>query len=148
MFPELLPNNNDNPTVPVEKSMGTVFLFDFSKQQFVIKDGKLVEATYEEAIRQWISIVLITEKGKYGVYKDLDFGLSIAQFIGRKDIPIGVLTSDIKRQIEEQLIKHPEIEGLQNFSLSRKDSKAIISFEVLTKRGVIQGGEYEVKFSG
>jgi Protein of unknown function (DUF2634) len=137
----------DETALP-EKKMGKVFLFDFDERKFVLKDGKPVEANYEEAIKQWVSMVMITEKNKYGVYKGSDFGLSIAQFIGRKDIPLATISSETKRQIEEQLIQHPEILGISDFSMTRQDGKALISFSVQTKQGLITGIEKAVRFSG
>nr|WP_306220688.1 DUF2634 domain-containing protein [Cohnella sp. WQ 127256] len=147
MFPTIK-YEDENENLP-EASMGKVFLFDYDKREFVLKDGKPVLATYEQAIKQWITMVLITERGKYQVYKDLDLGLNIAQFIGRKDIPLGVINSEVKRQIEEQLIRHPEIVGISDFALTRQDSKAIFSFSVHTKQGtLIEGVQSEVKYSG
>lgn len=147
MFPTI---DFDEEDVSLSQStMGKVYLFDFDRKQFVLSDGKPVEASYEEAIKQWVTMVLITEQGKYGVYKDLDFGLRIAQFIGRKDIPLATITSEVKRQIEEQLMQHPEIESVSDFSLSKQDGKAIVSFSVQTKQGVlIDGIQSEVKYSG
>jgi hypothetical protein len=131
-----------------EKKLGKVFLFDFNEGKFVLKDGKTVEATYEQAIKQWVSMVMITERDKYRVYQDLEFGLNLTQFIGRKDIPLATITSEVKRQIEEQLIQHPEIESVSNFSLTRQDGKALISFSVQTKQGLIEGIESVVRYSG
>jgi hypothetical protein len=146
LFPQI--NFTANEANLPEKKMGKVFLFDFDERKFVLKDGKPVEATYEEAIRQWVAMVLITEKDKYGVYKGSDFGLSIAQFIGRKDVPLATISSETKRQIEEQLVQHPEILGIADFSMTRQDGKAIISFSVQTKQGLIVGIEKAVRFSG
>lgn len=145
MFPNII---NVTTNLSVNQTMGKVFLFDLNTRQYVLKDGKPVEATYEEAILQWVAMVITTEKGKYGIYKDLDFGLNLVQFIGRKDLRLAVISSVIKTQIEEQLIKHPEIQSIENFSFSRSDGKGHIRFNVRTKQGLIEGIEKEVIYSG
>ncbi|MFD2671807.1 DUF2634 domain-containing protein [Marinicrinis sediminis] len=147
MFPTI-DFNDEELSPPKDITLGKVFLFDYKARKNVLKDGKPVEANYEQAISQWITKILITEQGKYEVYKDLEFGLSINQFIGRKDIPVSVMTSEIKRQMEEQLTRHPEVESISNFNLSRQDNKAIICFNVQTKQGLIEGIEREVRYSG
>lgn len=143
MFPDLPAQENTDLSEP---RMGKVFLFDFEAGHTVMRDGMPVEATYEQAIRQWVAMVMLTERDKYRVYRELDHGIQFAQFVGRKDIPVAVIISEVKRQIEEQLIRHPEIEAVDNFELDRKDGIARISFSVQTKRGDIQGIESEVRY--
>jgi len=146
MFPTF--DLNEGDTIPVDKPMGKVFLFDFHERKHVMRDGKPVEATYEEAIKQWVSTLLITESQKYKVYRGTDFGMALNQFVGRRDIPIGVIASEAKRQLEEVLILHPEITGLDDFKIERADNKAEMSFVVITKSGAMVGIESEVKYSG
>lgn len=145
MFPEL--PANDDVSLP-EQRMGKVFLFDFNSKQFVMKDGRPAEATYEQAIKQWVSMILITEQGKFRIYQGLDHGVQFASFIGRKDIPAAVIGSEVKRQIEEQLTRHPEIEGIEAFAIARSNGKAVIQFSVQTRLGLIEGIESEVIYSG
>ncbi|MNC27826.1 hypothetical protein D3C75_760140 [compost metagenome] len=129
-------------------TMGRVFLFDFTERAFVLSNGRPVEATYEEAIRQWVTMVITTEQDKYGVYNGDAFGLKVIQFIGRKDLPTSAIISELRRQIEEQLTKHPEITGIANFTVTRSDSIARISFSLKSRNGLIEGVEQEVKFVG
>lgn len=147
MFPTLQFNIEEDINLPIS-TLGKVFLFDFEKKQHVLKDGKPVKATYEQAIKQWVSFLFITELDAYEVYKDTDFGLMIKQFIGRRDLPITVISSELKRQIEEKVILHPEIQSIENFNFIREDSQAIVSFSLITKNGVIDGVESKVKYSG
>lgn len=131
-----------------ERALGKVFLFDFDKKCHVLKDGKPVLATYEQAIQQWLTMLLITEAGKFKVYQDNEFGLEVSQFIGRRDVPLGVILSEVSRQIEEKALEHPEIEELNNFNIERDGSMAVISFDVITKQGIIEAFTSEVKYNG
>lgn len=147
MFPTVEINEEELNTGTSEKTLGKVFLFDFNNKRHVLRDGKPVEATYDEAIRQWLTMLLITEANKFKVYKDSGFGVEFLQFIGRRDLPVGVIVSEIKRQLEEKALEHPEIEGLSDFEIVRKNNIASISFSVQTKRGLISGVTSEVKYS-
>lgn len=147
MFPEI-EFLSDSDTLPVQTDMGKVFLFDFENKRFVLKDGKPVEATYEEAIRQWVTMLMITELDQYVIYDETGFGIRIKQFIGRRDIPLGVISSEVKRQVSEQVTMHSQITGVDNFGIAREDGKAKLTFSVATLRGVIDGFEGEVMIDG
>ncbi|MED5017937.1 DUF2634 domain-containing protein [Paenibacillus chibensis] len=147
MFPEIDPIS-DSDTLPVQTDLGKVFLFDFEEKRYVLRDGKPVEASYDEAIRQWVTMLLITEIDQYFIYADTEFGIGIKQFIGRRDIPLGVINSEVKRQITEQVTKHSQITGVDNFEIAREDGKAKLTFSVSTLRGVVDGIESEVKIGG
>ena len=143
MFPET--EDETFEIVSSAEALGTVFLFDFNKRCYVLRDGKPVVATYEEAIKQYVTMLLITEVDKYNIYKENSFGVEVTKFIGRRDLTTGVIASEVKRQLEEKLILHPEINGIQNFSVSRSSGLATISFDVVTNQGIISGVTSEVK---
>lgn len=148
MFPTSYEVEEELNTESSEQSMGKVFLFDFNEKRHVLKDGKPVLATYEQAITQWLTMLIITEVDKYKVYKESGFGLELYRFIGRKDIPVGVILSEVSRQIEEKALEHPEIEALEDFEIERDGSRATISFTVITKQGVIEAFKSEAKYNG
>lgn len=134
MFPQF-DTTIDITTPSEEPKTGRVFLFDFTSKQYVLSDGKAVEATYEQSIQQWLTKVLITEIDKYEIYKDTGFGMSILQFIGRRDLPVGVVNSEVKRQLEEKIIDRPEIVSVEDFATAREGSEVFISFNVVTAKG-------------
>lgn len=143
------------PTIEIELEestetilpMGTVFLFDFNTKRHILRDGKPVKATYDESIRQWLTMLLLTEVNKFKVYQNSGFGVEFLQYIGRRDLPLGVLISEVKRQLEEKALLHPEIEGLNNFEIARENNIAVITFDVQTKQGMITGVTSEVKYN-
>ena len=58
MFPEIdydfeFEEEQDAELLPTK--LGRAPLFDFKKRQYVLKDGKVVECTQEQAVRQWVS---------------------------------------------------------------------------------------------
>lgn len=131
----------------VSTTLGKVFLFDFDTRQYVLVNGKPVEATYEQAIKQWISFLLTTELSTYKIHEDTGFGLSLKQFIGRRDIDKSIIESEVERQIEEKLIMHPEISSIEDVAITRDGSKATVSFKVVTSQGVTISTESEVLYS-
>lgn len=149
MFPENSITLNELETLSaVSTTLGKVFLFDFDTRQYVLINGKPVEATYEQAIKQWITFILTSETDAFAIYKGTDFSISLKQFIGRRDIDKSIIESEVERQLLEKLILNPEIIGIEGISFSRDGSKALISFNVITKQGIINGIESEVLYSG
>lgn len=134
MFPTI---EDETEIVQEAEQLGTVFLFDFDACSYVVRDGKLVVASYEDAIKQWVTMLLITEINKYEIYKASEFGISLSNFIGRRDLPTGVISSEAKRMIEEKALLHPEIEAVNAFSVTRSNGVASINFNVQTKNGVV-----------
>ncbi|MBO7747346.1 DUF2634 domain-containing protein [Paenibacillus sp. MWE-103] len=136
MFPNvtLLPvgPNTQSGAAP----LGRVFLFDFETRRFVLQDGKPVEASHEQAIYQWVMMLLITEPDQYPIYTDTGFGMQFKHFIGRRDIPIGVINSELRRQLEEKVLLHPEITGIDNAMVTRAENEAVLSLQVQTLRGL------------
>lgn len=68
MFPQTVVNTSEINTKAT--TQGKSFLFDFDTNNFVIKDGKLVEVEGIEAIKTWIAKILRTEKFKFNIYDE------------------------------------------------------------------------------
>ena len=72
MFPNSIDITLNNET---KLSSGTKsYLFDFDSGDFVVRDGKLVECDGIDAIKVWIEKILHTEKGRYTIYTDTEYG--------------------------------------------------------------------------
>lgn len=106
-------------------------LFDFEKGQYVIKDGKIVECTQEEAIRQWVGFLIKTPADKFEVYKDSYFGMYIHNLIGWKDA--GFVASEIKRELTEKCPDNRAIEKIEDFEFSRNGGVMNIKFTAIKK---------------
>ena len=85
----MFPNSNDimldNKT---QTSSGTKsYLFDFTTGDFVVRDGKLIECDGISAIKVWIEKILRTEKGRYLIYDNTEYGWYCRQYSARRNKP-------------------------------------------------------------
>lgn len=110
--------------------MGKSFLFDFDTGDFVVQDGKLVECNGMEAVRVWIEKILRTEKGRFRIYEDTDYGCRIEDLLIGSNYPVSFIEAELKREIEEALLQNPRITAVSNFSLERGVSFITVSMEV------------------
>lgn len=118
---------------------GKVFMFDFDKNEFVVKDGKLVEISKTIAIKQFVSWTLRTQIDKYKIYSD--YGIDKEILIGQKSLPTSFVNSEFKRIIEEQLTRNPSITRIENFSFSKERTTLTVLFDIVTTDGVINISE-------
>lgn len=128
----------------VQKSnkIGKTYQFDYQKKAHMIIDGKFVECTSIEAIEQWVEKVLRTEKNKYKIYTEdeiEEFGISISQYIGMRNLPEGFIVSELEREITEQLKAHSMIEEIKDFKSNREKRGFLVSFKIeLTNKTILE----------
>lgn len=132
MFPEIdydfeFEEEQDAELLPTK--LGRAPLFDFKKRQYVLKDGKVVECTQEQAVRQWVGFLVKTAVGKYAVYENTDFGTYIENYIGYKDTAF--VASEIKREIEEGVAQNRAIDRIEDFEAEREGGRLKISLTVI-----------------
>ncbi|NCI22169.1 DUF2634 domain-containing protein [Clostridium botulinum] len=111
--------------------LGKVFLFDFERNQYVMKNGKLVECTERQALEQWIHWILVTYKDKYNVYKDTDFYCNVEDLVGKKRNAF--ILSELQREVEEAVTKHRYVDHIENFVTIQEKTILNVSFDVVTK---------------
>ncbi|NEZ72120.1 DUF2634 domain-containing protein [Clostridium botulinum] len=111
--------------------LGKVFLFDFKKNEYVIKDGRLVECTERQALEQWIHWILLTYKDKYKIYKGTNFYCNVEDLAGKNRNAF--ILSELQREIEEAVIKHRYVDHIENFVTTQEKSVLNVSFDVVTK---------------
>lgn len=115
---------------PIDTRLGRTALFDFEKGCYVFKDGKLIECTQEEAIKQWVGFLIKTPSERFEVYNETPFGTYIENLIGYKDI--GFVASEIQREINEACTGNRAITGIERFSCNREGRMLHISFKVIS----------------
>lgn len=143
MFPEIdidmeiEVDDIDDEETPSEDvtALGRVPLYDFDKRSYVIKDGKVVEATEDEAIRQWVAFLILTKRDKYDVYEGTDFGTYVENYIGWRGSNPGFVASELKREIKEGCEAHPLIEEIDDFKLAFENGLGHVSLTVIKKDG-------------
>lgn len=96
-------------------TLGRTPLFDFEKGEYVVKDGKIVECTQGEAVRQWIGFLIKTKIGKHRVYDGTDFGTYIENYINHKSNNLGFVVSEIEREITEKAELNRAIDYIDGF---------------------------------
>lgn len=132
-FPDINESLTKSDEIISKVQSGKVYKFDFVNQRYEINDGKLIEITKIEAIKQYVKWILKTSPNKFRIYNP-SFGINY-NFIGQKNLDLGFISSELKRQISEQLKLHPFIKDIDNFSVSRADNSLNISFEVIANSG-------------
>ena len=85
-----------------QHKVGRSFKFDYKTHRFVFEDGRNVEDTQIEAIKQWIELFIRTEMKKYLIYSD-SFGLDLTKLLGYR-LPRAYKVSEIKRRITEGIM--------------------------------------------
>jgi phage baseplate assembly protein W len=130
----MFPRTQDLPDVTNAETVmsGKSFLFDFMAGDFIIRDGKLVECKGIDAIKVWIEKILRTEKGRFRIYNDTDYGCRIEDLLIGSNYPVAFIEAELKREIEDALMQNPNILSVSNFSIERTASGITVSMEVET----------------
>lgn len=131
MFPEIDFEIEAEEVIEEEQlspEIGRTPLYDFEKQQYVVRDGKIIECTQEEAVMQWIGFLVKTAADKFDVYRDTEFGTYIENYIGFKDI--GFVSSEIERELTERLPENRAISTMTGFETERNKGKLIVHVTV------------------
>jgi phage baseplate assembly protein W len=128
----MFPRTQDLPDVTKAETVmsGKSFLFDFTAGDFIIRDGKLVECKGIDAIKVWIEKILRTEKGRFRIYNDTDYGCRIEDLLVGSNYPVEFIEAELKREIEDALKQNPNILSVSNFSIERTASGITVSMEV------------------
>lgn len=114
-----------------ETSSGTKsYLFDFDEGDFVVRDGKLVECDGIEAIKVWIEKIIRTEKGRYPIYDDTEYGCHLEDLIIGNNYTIEFIEAELKREIEEALLQNPQIQNVSGFQITRDANSITVTLEV------------------
>ena len=145
MFPQSeninteLQNNGDLP-------FGKSLIFDFSVGDFIVNDGRVQVCDGLIALKVWIEKILHTEKGRFKIYEDTEYGVVMEDLIVGHTYPMSFITSELRREIEKALIQNPEITGITDFTAAHDDSVLTVRFKVITKNtGIIP---QEMKLDG
>lgn len=130
----MFPRTQDLPDVTKAETVmsGKSFLFDFTAGDFIIRDGKLVECKGIDAIKVWIEKILRTEKGRFRIYNDTDYGCRIEDLLVGSNYPVEFIEAELKREIEDALMQNSNILSVSNFNIERTASGITVSMEVET----------------
>lgn len=143
MFPDTFLEPELVETAPEE--VGTDFIYDYGTNQHLIKNGVPEKESVFIGVKQFVENVLRTPANRYGVYTEGEsevFGLTVYNYIGERSLPAGYLNSELKREVTENLLRHPLITDVIDWSGERERHGLRISFAVvLTDDSIINFSE-------
>lgn len=129
MFPNSTDITLDNES---NTSSGTKsYLFDFENGDFVVRDGKLIECDGIDAIKVWIEKILRTEKGRYLIYDNTEYGCHLEDLIIGNSYTAEFIEAELKREIEDALKQNPRITSVTNFNITRNTNAITVTLEVV-----------------
>ena len=129
MFPNSTDIMLDNKS---DTSSGTKsYLFDFENGDFVVRDGKLIECDGIESIKVWIEKILRTEKDRYPIYDNTEYGCHLEDLIIGNSYTAEFVEAELKREIEDALKQNPRITSVTNFNIIRNTSAITVTLEVV-----------------
>ena len=119
--------NNETQTSSGTKS----YMFDFENGDFVVRDGKLIECDSIDAIKVWIEKILRTEKGRYPIYDNTEYGCHLEDLIIGNSYTAEFIEAELKREIEDALKQNPRITSVTNFNITRNTNAITVTLEVV-----------------
>lgn len=136
----MFPNDVDILDVPINtvddtqddtlSTIGRSIKFDYDKKEFIVDEGKLVEPSKIDSIKQWIELYIRTEINKYAIYTD-SFGIDTRGLLGYR-LPRGYQVAEIMRRINEGILtKCPDVKSVSDWDFD----KGTFSFKVTTNTG-------------
>ncbi len=119
--------NNESNTSSGTKS----YMFDFENGDFVVRDGKLIECDGIDAIKVWIEKILRTEKDRYKIYDNTEYGCHLEDLIIGNSYTAEFVEAELKREIEDALKQNPQITSVTNFKITRNTNAITVTLEVV-----------------
>ena len=107
------------------------YLYDFTIGDFVVRDGKLVECDGLTAVKIWIEKILRTEKGHFEIYDGTEYGCHLEDLIIGNTYTSAFIESELKREIEDALLQHPDITTVTDFNITRNTNTLTIEMKVI-----------------
>lgn len=107
------------------------YMFDFENGDFVVRDGKLIECDSIDAIKVWIEKILRTEKGRYNIYNNTEYGCHLEDLIIGNSYTVEFIEAELKREIENALKQNPQISSVTNFKITRNTNAITVTLEVV-----------------
>ena len=129
MFPNSTDIMLDNKTQTLNGTKS--YLFDFTTGDFIVRDGKIIECDGIDAIKVWIEKILRTEKGRYPIYSDTEYGCHLEDLIIGNSYTAEFIEAELKREIEDALKQNPRITSVTNFNITRNTNAITVTLEVV-----------------
>lgn len=96
-----------------------------------MRDGKLIECDGIESIKVWIEKILRTEKDRYPIYDNTEYGCHLEDLIIGNSYTAEFVEAELKREIQDALKQNPRITSVTNFKISRNKNAITVTLEVV-----------------
>lgn len=94
--------------------VGRSFVFDYDTGRFKLTDGEVEETDDIQAIKQWITLYILTDVLKYKIYDD-QFGVSFKDLLSYR-LPRGYQVSEIIRRITDGIVSYcPKVKNVYDW---------------------------------
>lgn len=100
----------------------------------VMENGKVAMCRdTKEKVKMYIQMLLRTHLNKYKVYESTGFGTTYRNYRGNNLIPVKFISSEIKRELNEQLSKLNVFDSMIKFDAEREERGLRVEFTVILK---------------
>lgn len=106
--------------------MKKTFKFDFKNNEFIMENGNPVTVNGVDALMVWIEKILRTPLGKYKIYRGTNYGTNIEDLIIGKSYGAAFTDSELKREIENALLKNEDILSVKNIAVNHDNSSVLL----------------------
>lgn len=106
--------------ISTSTELAKTFFFNFEEKSVVLSNGSPKLVANIDAIRQWITLFVITPKDVCKIYEGTGFGTSIRKLFGRKTLNNGYEEAEVEREIREGLPLCPAINRVTSFNLDKQ----------------------------
>lgn len=141
MFPEDVAEYIENEEITTNDTSSTfngrTFLYDFKIGDFIYKNGAPIEVVGIKALQVWIEKVIRTERFRFKIYEDIEYGVSIEDLFGSM-LPKGFVESELKRELTESILLNPFVEEVTDWDFEIEGSEWKIAFTVISIEGAFE----------
>ena len=123
-------------SVATSSSVIAEYLWDFTVNDFVLKDGKFQIVTGIKALEIWTYKALSTQQNVYKAYT-ANYGQSFDDLIGN-GYSNALVEAETKRLLIDCLTQNPNITGIDNFNITFKDNTLTLNFTLVTTLGTTE----------
>lgn len=113
------------------------FMWDFEAGDFVLRDGKPVEVTGTEYVKEWVRKALSTVKDTL-IYTGTGYGSEHSSLIGRNFHP-DFSRAEYERMLREAIMRNDAITQVTNFTFTQDGERLLIEFQVESIYGATEG---------
>lgn len=128
---------NLKPTITISNATTSnvvaEYMWDFTINDFVLKDGKFQIVTGLQALEIWVTKAMLTQKNVYAAYSST-YGQEFDKLIGQ-GFSRALVEAELKRLTLECVTKNSNVTGIDNFSVSFIGDTLTINFKLITTLG-------------